>query len=360
MAGKETIREACLQASSLFVEHDVLEPRANAERLLMHLLGLEDRSRLLLCWNEPFPDGHAGQWQEMVARKAAGEPAQYITGEEWFYGRRFRVTPAVLIPRPETELLVEAIIHEMAAYAQQPDLRSELQAGQVGEQELGQGQQAEHGMMQEPMQGQEQEQEQEQQAGATRGIAEHSEEPVRLSIADIGTGSGAIAVTLALELQQLALQQQKRGERPIGAGVAAVDISGDALQVARSNAASLGVEEAIAFEQGDLLEPLFGRRVDVLVSNPPYIPAADLPGLQREVREHEPMLALDGGHDGLEPYRRIVDQLPRLANMPAIIGFEVGIHQAGDVAGLLQAAGYSTRIVPDYAGIERHVIGRRS
>lgn len=221
----------------------------------------------------------------MVRRKAAGEPAQYIIGEQEFYGLTFQVNPAVLIPRPETELLVERIALEGDAL--------------------------------------------------WPGGAPYA--------ADIGTGSGAIAAALA-------------HLRPAWR-VAASDISPDALAVAQDNVRRLGL--AVAFKQGDLLEPFAGEPLDIVVSNPPYIPAEDIPHLQPEVRDFEPRGALDGGPDGLMPYRAMMAQLALLPRPPRLIGFELGQGQAADVAELLRAAGHWDEIVmvPDLAGIDRHVLG---
>ncbi|MFX3634124.1 MAG: peptide chain release factor N(5)-glutamine methyltransferase [Candidatus Pristimantibacillus sp.] len=296
-----TIREACVQASSFLEESGVEEARSNAELLLMHVLKV-DRMALLRDWNEPFAPELAATWEEVVRRKAAGEPAQYIMGEQWFYGRPFTVTPAVLIPRPETELLVEAVL-EAADALWPPELAAVP------------------------------------------------------TVIDVGTGSGAIGVTLA-------------SQRPHWR-VCASDLSEDALAVARMNAARHEAADRMAFMQGDLLAPFAQQRagaaagtstaeyrVDVLVSNPPYIPADDLAGLQREVRDYEPHLALDGGADGLGPYRRMVEQLPSLLQTPRIVAFELGMGQAQDVAALLREFGAwdEIRIITDYGGIERHVI----
>lgn len=339
-----TVGEACLKAASYLSEQGVDEGRANAERLLQHLLGIEPAG-LLRDWRDPFPAERGVEWTALVSRKAAGEPVQYIVGEQWFYGLPFTVTPAVLIPRPETELLVEALL--AAA--------DRLWPGAAG-----------------------------------REPAPGSPAP---TVVDVGTGSGAIAVTLA-------------ARRPAWR-VCASDLSKDALAVARLNAARHGAIARMAFAQGDLLRPFTakpagakqeaaedgtgtqgepqadvsasrrahaernvrppaletaGLRIDVLVSNPPYIPAADIEGLQREVRDHEPRLALDGGEDGLEPYRRMLAQLPALAAIPRIVAFELGQGQAREVAQMLRDTGYGdeVRIIEDYAGIERHVIGLRN
>ncbi|QDY84485.1 peptide chain release factor N(5)-glutamine methyltransferase [Paenibacillus polymyxa] len=279
-----SIREALVEASSFLGSCGVLEPQHNARLLLEHVLGLEG-TRFYAALGDPFPSSVKESWERIIARKAAGEPAQYIIGRQEFYGRPFAVSPSVLIPRPETELLVEAILQ--------------------------------HGDRLWP-------------SGAPHAL-------------DIGTGSGAIAVTLA-------------AERPRW-HVAAGDISTAALKMAAQNAAHNGA--AVEFREGDLLRPFAGMAVDILVSNPPYIPAADIAGLQPEVRDHEPRMALDGGPDGLGPYRAMLEQLGLLQTPPRLIGFELGMGQARDVANLLERAGHwrNILIIPDLAGIERHVLG---
>jgi release factor glutamine methyltransferase len=349
-----TIGEACVQASLFLEERGVGEPRANAERLLMHLLGLE-RASLLRDWRDPFPTDRTEEWERLVARKAAGEPVQYLTGEQWFYGLPFAVTPAVLIPRPETELLVEAVL--TAADKLWPKAAAGLAAGRSGcgpsgAEHVGSGESdlARIGTG---------ESDGLRWAGGDAG-AEAGEDGVP-TVVDVGTGSGAIGVTLA-------------AQRPLWR-VCASDLSPDALAVARANAGRHGAAARMAFVQGDLLAPfqlrrgedpgapgdggnLAGLRIDVLVSNPPYIPAGDIAGLQPEVRDHEPRLALDGGQDGLDPYRRILEQLTLLTAIPRIVAFELGMGQAREVAGMLKALGTwdDITIINDYAGIERHVI----
>ncbi|MDF2661778.1 MAG: prmC [Paenibacillus sp.] len=287
-AAATTIREACLQASSFLLEQGVQDHNSAAEWLLQHVLGVS-RSEFFMRWNEPFPEECRDRWSEVLTRRAKGEPVQYITGEQEFYGLPFRVTPAVLIPRPETELLVERIVA-------------------VGRRLWPDG---------------------------------------RPLVADIGCGSGAIPVTVAVQCPSW--------------DVTATDISADAVEVARLNAAANGVGDRVRFYGGDLLEPYIRERItiDILVSNPPYIESGDMPHLQPEVREHEPHLALDGGPDGLRFYRRIVEQTGELPSRPAVIGFEVGSGQARQVAELIRESGGWERIeiVNDLAGIERHVIG---
>ncbi|GEM_PF-21458 len=390
-----TLREACLQASSLLSGAGVDEARPNAELLLMHLLGME-RAQLLRDWNEPLDAALWERWSELLRRKAAGEPVQYIIGEQWFYGLPFTVRPGVLIPRPETELLVEAVL--LAADELWPAAGGS--AGADAEPASGGGA-AEAGTSRapgevavptEPQAVQQEPQAAGSEAGAfapaeasaveaEAGSRSPAEAPMaaaplpaagaapagpgcaqaRLAVPtviDVGTGSGAIAVTLAV---------QRHAWR-----VCASDLSEDALAVARTNAARHGVDGRLQFVQGDLLGPfaqlrpeggspgeLAGLCADVIVSNPPYIPAGELPHLQREVRDYEPRLALDGGADGLDPYRRMLAQLPKLAQTPRLIAFELGMGQAPEVAQLLRDYGAwdEIRIITDYAGIERHVLG---
>ncbi|CAM3556181.1 MULTISPECIES: peptide chain release factor N(5)-glutamine methyltransferase [Paenibacillus] len=283
---ERSIREAFLEASSFLDGIGIMEPQRNAQLLLEHVLGLTGTA-YYVALGDDFPEDRRSEFEAVINRKAEGVPAQYITGEQEFYGRPFEVTPAVLIPRPETELLVEAVLKYGNQLAPQP-----------GE---------------------------------------------RLTAVEIGTGSGAIAVTLVLEAK--------------GLRMLASDISPQALDVARRNASRLGAD--VEFRQGNLLEPFAGLAPDMIVSNPPYIPASDIEELQPEVRDHEPRTALDGGPDGLYPYRVMMDQLPLLATPPRLIAFELGMGQAQDVADMLRAAGHWDEIVtiPDLAGIDRHVLG---
>jgi release factor glutamine methyltransferase len=169
-------------------------------------------------------------------------------------------------------------------------------------------------------------------------------------VADVGTGSGAIAIALASEL---------------GSGTfVATDRSAAALEVARANASAHGLAQRIEFLEGDLLAPLAGRagRLDAIVSNPPYIPTADLVGLQPEVRDHEPRAALDGGPDGLDVITRLVGGAPQLLRRGGWLLLEIGAGQAAAVRALLERSGEYDGIATrsDLAGIERVVIARRA
>lgn len=243
-----------------------LKTESNApELLLAHLLQI-DRAQLFLRLREPCPDGVLQRFQAQIAQHKQGVPIQYLIGEEQFFGRSFFVNEAVLIPRPETEELVQAVLEKI------------------------------------------------------RGRFQHKQ---RLAGCDVGTGSGAIAVTLACEEKSLAMT--------------AIDISEEALAVAKQNAERLKVNN-IAFFQGDLLQPAISqnKRFDVIVSNPPYIETDAIPSLDISVRGHEPIVALDGGKDGCDVYRKMIAQLPSVVNEQALIGFEVGAGQSETVADLLR------------------------
>ena len=288
-----SVREAYLRASSFLKERGRAEPERSAELLLMHVLGVS-RTRLLAMWSDPVEEAALERLQELVMRRAGGEPVQYIVGEAYFLGRRFYVDKQVLIPRPETELLVERAL-----------LLGDELWGEAGS----------------PL------------------------------VADLGTGSGAIAVSLA-------------AERPAWRA-AACDISPGALGVARRNAEAHGVLERIAFLEGDWLEPLvaaFGAGgIDAVVANPPYIPTEECGRLQIEVSGYEPPAALDGGADGMDPYRTILKQMKAYGVQPRLAAFECGLGQAQELSRMLREFGLwpEVSIVEDFAGIERHVIGVR-
>lgn len=255
--------------------------RLDGELLLAATLGL-DRVGLYLNYDRPMEPAELEGFREFVKRRARREPLQYILGTTEFWSLPFKVTPAVLIPRPDTEILVE------------------------------------------------------------EALKRADDAP---SILDVGTGSGAIAVALAHELP--------------AAQVVAVDCSPEALAVARDNAALNGVDGRIAFQEGDLFALEFAE-YDLVLSNPPYIPVADIPTLMPEVRDHEPRGALVGGEDGLEAYRALARQAPTLLRAQGWLLVEVGVDQAEAVAELLETAGLGHIAVrADYAGIPRVVAGQK-
>lgn len=261
-------------------------PRLDTELILAHVLG---KDRLFLYMNPGLLPGPAAEREfcRLIGERAAGKPVQYITGRQEFMGLEFEVSSAVLIPRPDTEVLVESVIEWV------------------------------------------------RESGRHNAV-----------LADLGTGSGAIAVSLAHYIPDTR--------------VVAVDISREALEVAARNAAKHGVSGRICFARGDLLEPLKAMGLegglDGIVSNPPYIPEEDMKDLQDEVKS-EPALALCGGPDGLECYRRIADGAPLYLGRGGILAVEAGYGQASDVAGIVGATGRfaPARIIKDLEGRERVV-----
>lgn len=263
----------------------VENPRLDAEVLLSHILG-KDRLYLYVNFDQPLQPRELGAFREAVKQRAQRVPVAYITGHKEFMGLDFVVDTNVLIPRPDTEVLVETALEKLQA-------------------------------MEEP------------------------------KIADVGTGSGAIIVSIL--------------KKHAGAFGTAVDISDKALLVAKNNAVKHAVADRLECINGNLLDPLKGRLFDAILSNPPYIPAQDIPGLEPEVRR-EPLLALDGGADGLDCYRRLINDGAVLLKPQGFMMFELGIGQAAVLPELITEAVNLTieKIVKDYAGIDRVAVLVRS
>ena len=267
-------------------------PRLEAEVLMAQALGV-DRGRLAMmlaathaasAGGPVVPVPAAVAFRRMVRRRALREPLAYILGRREFWSLDFVVTPAVLTPRPETELLVESALKLLAAKSSP-------------------------------------------------------------RILDLGTGSGAIAVALAKEIPS--------------AEIVATDISREALEVACANARRHGLEQRISFRAGDLFDAVGPIAFDAIVSNPPYIREADIATLPRDVRDFEPLIALDGGADGLDFYRRIAREAPGYLNPGGSVAVEIGADMGEDVARLFAEAGFDgIRIEKDLAGLERAVSAR--
>ncbi|MGG1572942.1 peptide chain release factor N(5)-glutamine methyltransferase [Fictibacillus sp. NRS-1165] len=279
-------RHEALNWASSFLTEIGREPQAG-ELLLRHALGDLSRTELLLGLNEELPPQQQEVFMEAVQKHGEGVPVQYITGFEEFYGRRFFVNKEVLIPRPETEELVYEVLQ-----------RSSMRFQDAQE----------------------------------------------IKTIDVGTGSGAIAVTLALENPRLT--------------VSAIDIAEESLEVARKNAADLGAP--VRFIHGDLLQPLIenGEKVDIVVSNPPYIPDREIMELETIVKDQEPFRALSGGQDGYVFYRRFMEELPLVLNKRSIAAFEVGHDQGQTVAEMLRITfpGSFVSVIMDISQKERMVI----
>ncbi len=279
-----TIRQALDAATKLLATEEQLLPAANrdAELLLMHTLDVP-RSTIFAYPERELSEAEERSYWQHVYRRGDNEPIQYITGQQEFYGLNFHVAPAVLIPRPETEHLVEAVLQRVP-----------------------------------------------------------QDEP--LEILDVGTGSGILAVTLALKL-------------PF-AKVTAVDISLDAIAVARRNAATHHVDCRVHFIDSDLLAAVADSRFDVIVSNPPYIPEEDRDSLHPQVREYEPATALFAGPDGLEIYRRLIPQAFSVLKPNGLLALEIGYGQRTALAGLL-TGWQDVAFIDDLQQVPRIVLARR-
>lgn len=272
-----TVQTALLQGTRLLEEASIAVPRLTAEVLLAHAVGA-DRAWLYAHPEQELRDGEQLHYGRYLHERLQGKPTQYITKRQEFYGREFRVTPDVLIPRPETEHVVEVALE----------------------------------------------------------CAPH---PRRLL--DVGSGSGALAATLALET---------------GAPAWATDISPSAAAVAAGNAARLGARVHVVV--CDLMEAVAGASMDLVVSNPPYVPINDRHGLQREVRDWEPHVALFAGETGFEIYERIVAGAPRVLVPGGWLVMELGFGSLDHVKALLDGW-QDVRVQPDLAGIPRVIAARR-
>ena len=266
-----------------FEAKGVENPRLDAEVLLCAVLKCQ-RITLYVDFERPLSEEELATYREYVRRRGNFEPLAYILGERVFMRNTFKVNKATLVPRPETELLVESLVRIAPLLKREGDVK----------------------------------------------------------ILDIGTGSGAIIVSLLDYL-------------PNAKGVG-VDISVDALIVAKENSEKIGVTGRIGFVRSDVFSKLpLEKKFDIIVSNPPYIPAGDIAGLDKDVQQ-EPRGALDGGADGLEFYRRITAEAMEHMAEEGVLAFEIGIGQAAAVQQLCLDAGFvKTAVRKDYAGIERMV-----
>ncbi|MCP3739792.1 peptide chain release factor N(5)-glutamine methyltransferase [Rossellomorea sp. BNER] len=278
-----TVFEALKWASSFLKEQS--RDENVGEIYLMHLLEMS-RAQLLANLRMELSESQVKLFSKGIHEHVKGVPIQHLMGYEEFYGRKFLVSSDVLIPRPETEELVYHVLKKSS---------------------------------------------------------QHFSNEKTLKALDIGTGSGAIAITLKLEKPNLEVE--------------AVDISEKALRVAEKNAHILKAD--ITFWESDLLQTIIskGEKLDVIVSNPPYIPTTDLMTLSEIVRDHEPHTALFGGEDGYDLYRRLMGELPQVVKSRFIIGFEVGAGQGSTVAKLLQKTfpTSKTEIINDINGKDRMV-----
>jgi len=276
-----TIETIIRWATDDFRGRGIDSPRLDAELLLAHALGAT-RMQLIVDSKRPLAPPELARFRELVKRRRVREPVAYLLGEREFYGRKFRVDKRVLVPRPDTETLVEV---------------------------------------------------------ALRRSRDRS---MSMRALDVCTGSGCVATTL--------------GRERVTSRVLATDLSDDALVVARDNALRLGAYN-VAFRRADLFDGIAGA-FDVITANPPYIPTAEIATLDADVRDFEPRGALDGGADGLDLVRRVVDGARALLEYGGVLAVEVGAGQAGEARTCFERSGYvEVDIARDYAKIERVVSG---
>jgi release factor glutamine methyltransferase len=278
-----TIRDAIAGAAERLGQEPIGPPRMAAETLMMFALGC-DRAHLYAHPERELHSAEQSRFEDAVTQRASGKPLQYITGVQEFWGLEFKVTAAVLIPRPETEHLVEAAIAKARANADR-----------------------------------------------------------RLRMVDVGTGSGCVALAIASELPDVEME--------------ALDISGAALDVARQNAKKLKLDR-VKFYESDLLSAAQGE-FNIIVSNPPYVGRCEADKVQREVREHEPQVAVFGGEQGLDIYRRLIPQAWGRLKPGGWLLMEIGFSIEVQVKALL-GDWSEVSAVPDLQGIPRVVMARKS
>ena len=281
------IRELLDTTVEYFKKYGLKDPRLDAEVLLAHVLKKE-RIQLYVDFDQPLNEQELGQYRQLVYLRSRHHPVAYLLGKKEFMSLELTVNEEVLIPRPETEELVENIIE----YCKGRNLSGP-------------------------------------------------------NIVDVGTGSGAIAVSLAYYIE--------------GAKILAIDISPGALKVARENIARYELGERVKVMEGDLLTPLIWLNkdnVDIVVSNPPYIDQAGMAQLSREVKM-EPELALHGGVDGLDYYCRLIPQALRVLKDDGLLALEIGYDQAAAVRELFDSGWSKVEVKKDYSGHDRMVFAYR-
>lgn len=303
------LREALIAANRILNEAGVSTARIDAEVLMQHVL---QKEKIFLI-TEPayeFSAEEEKRFFETVNERASGKPVSYITGEKEFMGLPFTVNEAVLIPRPDTEILTEEAVRLLKDELQMRDKLTDIgiKTAETGAEAV------------------------------TGGV----------KVLDMCTGSGAIAVSIAYYVNR--------------AEVTAADISGEALEVAGINAEKNDIAERMTFVQGNLFENIDdGEEYDMIVSNPPYIKTEDVAGLMTDVKDFEPELALDGGDDGLDFYRIIIPEAEKRLKKGGYLLFEIGMDQGDDLRKLFAENGgfEDVRVLQDLAGLDRTVCAKK-
>jgi release factor glutamine methyltransferase len=297
------LKQALTAAIDRLTAQQVPSPRMNAELLLMFTLSC-DRAYLYAHSERALTEDEIARYESALSERARGVPAQYITGHQEFWGMDFIVSPAVLIPRPETEHVIETVLER----AGRPPRSSP-------------------------------------QTVSSRPAFEYREGKQRLRVVDVGTGSGCIALALAKELPE--------------AEIHATEISSAALEIARANAARLQLQARVQFHQTDLLSGLPENYFDFVLSNPPYVGEAEADQVQLEVRKFEPRSAVFAGPTGLEVIARLIPEAGRVLKPGGWLVFEISGTIAEEVKGLLRGW-EQAEITPDLQHIPRVAIAKKS
>lgn len=290
MPPPRTIKSLVHQATQTLSNSDVDSPELNARLLLAHVLKIDEWQ--LSVYRQQISEAQAKQLEALIQKRSQRIPLQHLVGSVGFYGLDVQVSPNALIPRPETELLVETMIKTVRSHQRQ-------------------------------------------------------NEPVKLL--DLATGTGCIALALAKEL-------------PL-AQVWGLDISEDALNLARTNATNAGLEKSVTWIHSDMWRNIKdpNQKWDYIISNPPYIPSDEIDELEPEVRDHDPKLALDGGLDGLDFYRLLANEAGRWITENGLVFLECGKDQAEEIQKLFKSASwFADQVVRDYNNVQRILVFRRA
>ena len=281
-----TVLEAIQKSTQYLQEKGIESPRANAEILLADILHCK-RLNLYLMFDKPMNEDEISNYRVFLKRRAQFEPLQYITGNVEFYGIDFKVNPSVLIPRPETELLVEAVINSV-------------------------------------------------------------DKNKRITILDIGSGSGNISITLAANLSN--------------ASITGIDITEDSIELALENLSKHSFKDRVRFIKGDILNYNFSSRdkFDIVVSNPPYVSANEFENVQKEIKEYEPKIAVTDFSDGYKFYHAVTVVASKILKNKGKLFFELGQGQSAKVKEIMNENNFSEiSIINDYQNIERVIYGTK-
>lgn len=275
------VKDMIRMGENRLIAANIMNPKTDAEELYMFITG-SDRTEFFMQWNDSLDDRICDRYFDLIEKRCTRVPLQHLTGYQEFMGLKIEVNDKVLIPRPETEALVEQAVKIVLAKNTESSNLSE-------------------------------------DTDFFQKIASRR----KWKILDLCCGSGVIGITMA--------------HRCANAKVTVTDISSDAVKLAKKNAADTRVK--LNFECGNLFEPIAKKQYDLIISNPPYVKTYMIPILQEEVKNHEPIMALDGGEDGLDFYRRIIEEAPAHLKKQGVLMLEIGHDQGADIKKLIEKNG---------------------